>query len=187
MPKHQYNLSQFSSVQRSGIQVQLCLINYDAVSIPIVVLVISFVHCFTTTQPKLKTLYIHSRLKTASLCTKTTIKSASAPPHALGEEKGQRGKAEGVEEVEEGEEGEAARTRKEGEGGEGKAGREGAEPALVLRFGTVVGGGKGQVVVRGKTEGGGRGEGRSLGAEGGRRFWQTGADEEDEVEETGSW
>lgn len=63
-----------------------------------------------------------------------------------------------------------------------------AEPASVPRFGTAAAVGKNQVVVRGKTEGGGRGEGRSCGAEGGRRVWRTaGVGERDEVAETGSW
>lgn len=39
----------------------------------------------------------------------------------------------------------------------------------------------------GKTEGGGRGEGRSGDAAGGRRCWHTGGGEEGEGGETGSW
>ncbi len=97
-----------------------------------VFLLISFLHHFTTTQPKNKTLYIHGCLKTVSLCTKTTIKSVSAPLHALGEGKGLKRKAEGEEEVEEKEEEEAAR-RKGGAGDEGK---------VALRFGIVAVAGK---------------------------------------------
>lgn len=52
---------------------------------------------------------MYSHLKTAPLCTKTTIKSASAPLHALGEGRRRRGRVAGEEEAGEEEEGEAAR------------------------------------------------------------------------------
>lgn len=102
-----------------------------------------------------KTLYIYSPLKTASVCTKTTIKSA--PLHAVGGGRGRRGRAEGGEEVGAEGEGEAAR-RSEEVAGEGKSVASGAEPAPVLRFGTAAAGGKKRAAGGGTTEGGGRGE-----------------------------
>lgn len=125
-------------------------------------------------------MYIYDRLKTVSLCTKTTIKPVSAPLHALREGRGQKGKAEGEEEGVEKEEEEAVR-RWEEAGDEGKA---------ALRFGIVVESGKSWVVERGKTDGGGSGEKGSGDAEGGRRFWHagpcTGGGETGEEGETGS-
>lgn len=127
---------------------------------------------FYNNTAKIKTLYIYSHLKTASLCTKTTIKAVSDLLRALDEGRGQKGKVEEGEEVEKEEEGEAEIVRrKEEEAGEGKAVTEGAEPALVLRFGIAVVVGKSWEAERGKTEGGGRGERRSAGAVAGRRFW----------------
>lgn len=117
---------------------------------------------------------MYSLLKTSSICTKTTRKFASVPHHALGEE-----------EVGEEEEVEVERMKEEVD--EGKTVREGAEPACVLRFGIVVVRGRSQVAVREKTEGGGRGEGRSQGAEGGRRSWQTDAGVIDGVGKIASW
>lgn len=128
---------------------------------------------------------MYSHLKTASLCTKTTIKSVSAPLQALDEGRGQKGRAEEGEEVEEEEEGEVETVRKkEEEGGEEKAVTERVEPVLVLKFGIGVVAGKSWEAERGKTEGGGRGERRSAGAVGGRSFWHNG--EEGEERETGS-
>lgn len=68
--------------------------------------------------------------------------------------------------------------RKVEEGDESKTEMEGDEPALVLRFGIVVG--RSQAGKRGKTEGGGSGERGSGNAEGGRSFWHTGVGEEGE-------
>lgn len=86
--------------------------------------------------------------------------------------KKQRGKGEKEEvEVEGGEEVETAR-RKEEEGDEGRTEVEEGEPALVLRFGMVVGGGRVRAAGRGKTEARGRGERGSEDAEGGRRVWR---------------
>lgn len=99
---------------------------------------------------------MYSRLKTASLYTKTTIKSA--PLHASGETRGQKGKAEGEEAVVEKEEGEVARRKGEAVG-EGKA---------ALTFG-MPSGTSWVAAVRGKTEEGGRGGERGSGdAEKGR-------------------
>lgn len=125
-------------------------------------------------------MYIYDRLKTVSLCTKTTIKPVSAPLHALGEGRGQKGKAEGEEEVVGKGEEEAVRRREE-VGDEGK---------VVLRFGIAVGAGMSWVAERGKTDVGGSGEKGSGDAEGGRRFWHagpcTGDGETGEGGETGS-
>lgn len=103
---------------------------------------------------------MYSHLKTASLCTKTTIKTVSAPRHALGEGRGEKGKAEVEGEVVETEAGEAARRKGEA-GGEGKG---------VLWVGIAAVAGKSRAVERGTTEGGGSGERGSGDAEGGRRF-----------------
>lgn len=80
-------------------------------------------------------------------------------------------------EVEEKEEGEAV--RKKEEAGEGKT-----------EAGIVAVAGKNRGVVRGKTEGGGSGEGSSGDAEGGRKSWRarrTGDVEKGGEEGTGSW
>ena len=59
------------------------------------------VHFYITLQQhsQNKILHIYSHLKTASVCTKTTIKSASVPLHASGEGRGPRGRAAGEVEV----------------------------------------------------------------------------------------
>lgn len=120
----------------------------------------------------------------------TTIKSVSAPLHAVGAVWVEGGGPKGEEEVGEEEAGEIARTTgEEGDGREsGKAEMEGTETPLVLRFGIEVVGGKIRAGERSKAEAGeggrGRGEGGSGSAAGGNRCRRVGRVGGGEI---GSW
>lgn len=146
-------------------KVQLCFINY-CVQTDTLHYVPPYFPFYIVLQQhnQNKILYICSHLKTASLCTKTTIKSVSAPLHALGEGGRQKGKAGGEGEVVEKEEAEVVRRK-------GEAGDEGK---VAPTLGIAVGAGKSSAAERGKTEEGGSGGRGSGEAEGGRGFWRAG-------------